>query len=359
MTPSTDAAGVGESSAKSEMAEAILGFLAEKLGGADYRIVSFTRSVEGFSWETYSIGLVWSAENGEHERHFIVHRVPRAGLLAPYRARPVYELRKALEGVPGVPVPATLWIDEEGAATGRPLYVVEKLSGNVPTPWTSDTFFADDEARRHIARQLMEITAALHAAPISIVPESLRGPAEHDPLTGIDHWHRIYREECVEPVPVLDWGFAWVYANAERMSARRCVLHGDLRTGNYMIRDGRINALLDWEEAHVGDPVQDLAHCALRLFRGRTRHASGLVPLSDLLALYEEAAGWEVSHEAFHFWSVYEAVYAAVTMHRANSIFASGATDDVRYAALGCQTHHTHRDVIDYIEAAKRGATPE
>lgn len=359
MTPSTDAAGVGESAAKSEMAEAILGFLAEKLGATDCRIVSFSRSVEGFSWETYSIGVAWSADNGELERHFIVHRVPRAGMLAPYNTRAVYELRKALEGVPGVPVPAMLWIDEEGAATGRPLYVVEKLFGKAPTPWTSDTFFANDEERRQTARQLMEITAALHAAPMSIAPTGMRGLAEQDPLSEIDYWHRIYREECVEPVPAVDWGFAWLYAHSDRMSARRCVLHGDLRTGNYMMHGGRIIALLDWEEAHVGDPVQDLAHCAFRLFRGRTRQAAGLVPVSDLLAYYEEAADWEVSHEAFHFWSVYAAIYAAVTMHRANSIYASGATNDVRYAALGLQTHHTHRDLIDYIEAAERGAAPE
>lgn len=356
MTPGTQA---DEPTAESDMAEAILGFLAEKLSAADCRIVSFVRSVEGFSWETYSIGVAWSADGREHERLFIVHRVPRAGLLAPYRVRPVYELRKALEAVPGLPTPATLWIDEAGSATGRPLYVVEKLAGSVPTPWTSHSFFANDEARRHTARQLMGIAAALHAAPISIAPAGLRGLAEQDTLSEIDHWHRIYLEECLEPVPVLDWGFAWVYANTDRMSARRCIVHGDLRTGNYMIRDGQIVALLDWEEAHVGDPVQDIAHCAFRLFRGRTRQAAGLVPLPDLLAYYEEAAGWEVSHEAFHFWSVYAAIYAAVTMNRANSLYASGASDDVRYAALGCQTHHTHRDVIDYIAAAERGAPPE
>ena len=142
------------------------------------------------------------------------------------------------------------------------------------------------------------------------------------------------------------------------MSGRRAVLHGDLRTGNYIVRDGEIVALLDWEEAHVGDPVQDLAHFALRLFRGRTRQPSGLVPLAELLAGYEKAAGWEVPQGSFRFWSVYEAVYTTVTMHRAGSLFARGATDDVRYAALDYQAHHSQRHVLDYIEAAQSGAVP-
>jgi aminoglycoside phosphotransferase (APT) family kinase protein len=348
----------GVLAADAEMADAIGTFLAEKLEAAGLRVVSFTRHVEGFSWETYAIAVAWHTDEREVERRFIVHRVPASGLLAPYRPRTVFELRKALEDIVGVPGPRALWLDEEGAATGRPLYVVEMLSGEVPSTWTSHSFFTREDARRSAARELMEIAAALHAAPLSIAPKDLRGSATRNPVSEIDHWQAIYRDECLEPVPVLDWGFAWVYANTDKISERISVVHGDFRTGNYMLRDGRIIALLDWEEAHIGDPVQDLAHCALRLFRGRTRQASGLVQLADLLAFYEDAAGWDVPREAFHFWCVYEAVYTAVTMHRANSIFASGATHDVRYAAFGCQTHHTHRDVIDYIEAAERGDEP-
>ena len=217
--------------------------------------------------------------------------MPAAGLLEPYDPRPVFELRRALEGVDGVPVPTTLWLDEQGEASGRPLYVVEKVAGEVPTQWTSDSFFADDEERRATARQLMGIAAALHAAPVELAPGGLRGSGE----TGfevVELWHELYRRDCLEPVPALDWGFAWLERNRDQLSGRRAILHGDLRTGNYLVRDGRIVAMLDFEDAHVGDPVQDLAHCALRLFRGRTRQPSGLVPLGELLAMYEEAAGW-------------------------------------------------------------------
>ncbi|MEA2143634.1 MAG: hypothetical protein QOI64_2064 [Solirubrobacteraceae bacterium] len=338
--------------------EGIRDFLAERLDAPDLRVVSLGRSVEGFSWETYSVGAEWTANGGPSESDFIVHRVPAAGLLQPYRARTVYELRKAVEGVAGVPVPATLWLDEDGGATGRPLYVVDKVDGEVPTQWTADKFFGEDAEKREVARELMRIAAALHDAPLSIAPDGLRGMAEQDPVSEIDHWFAIYKDECLEPVPILDWGFAWLYANTHRISGRQSVLHGDLRTGNYMMRDGKIVALLDWEESHVGDPVQDLAHCALRLFRGRARKPSGLVTVTELLELYEQAAGWRVPHEAFHFWSVFEAVYTAVTQHRAASLFARGATDDVRYAALGYQAHYNHRYVVDYIEAAESGTEP-
>ena len=63
-------------------------------------------------------------------------------------------------------------------------------------------------------------------------------------------------------------------------------------------------------------------------------------------------------HRAFHYWSVHEAVYTAVTMVRAAAIFAAGETHDVRYAALGYQSHHGLRHVLDYLEAARAGGPP-
>jgi aminoglycoside phosphotransferase (APT) family kinase protein len=341
-----------------DLSEAIGTFLARKLSIDQASISSFTRHVEGFSWETYEVRINWRSGAVQDERAFVVHRVPMAGLLEPYDAGLLYSLRKALEGVEGVPVPSTLWLDEHGEATGRPLYVVEKVDGQLPTQWTSDRFFQDEEQRRSTARQLMAVAAALHGAPVELAPPGLRGSGE----TGfeiVECWHEIYRSDCLEPVPALDWGFAWLFQNRERLSGRRAILHGDLRTGNYLMRAGRIVALLDFEEAHVGDPVRDLAHCALRLFRGRTRKPSGLVELADLLAMYEEASGWKVPYDAFHFWSVFEAVYTAVTQHRAASMFARGRTDDVRYAALGYQAHHHDRYVLDYIDAAERGVVPQ
>ena len=105
------------------------------------------------------------------------------------------------------------------------------------------------------ARKLMGIAAALHSAPVEVAPEAFAGRGagsrRRDPLLV-----RALRRRGLGRVPVLDWGFAWLLANTDRVSGRRAVLHGDLRTGNYIVRDGGIVALLDWEEAHLGDPCR-------------------------------------------------------------------------------------------------------
>ena len=40
---------------------------------------------------------------------------------------------------------------------------------------------------------------------------------------------------------------------------QRALLHGDFWPGNLLWRDGRLVAVIDWEDAKIGDPLEDLA----------------------------------------------------------------------------------------------------
>jgi aminoglycoside phosphotransferase (APT) family kinase protein len=44
------------------------------------------------------------------------------------------------------------------------------------------------------------------------------------------------------------------------------LLHGDFWPGNLLWRDGRLVAVIDWEEAMLGDPLADLSICRLDTF---------------------------------------------------------------------------------------------
>ena len=67
----------------------------------------------------------------------------------------------------------------------------------------------------------------------------------------------------------------------------RRLLHGDLWTGNVLWRDGGLEAVIDWEDAVIGDPLADLAiarsnlvwthgPAACRAFTSHYRNALGL-----------------------------------------------------------------------------------
>jgi len=54
------------------------------------------------------------------------------------------------------------------------------------------------------------------------------------------------------------------------------MLHGDVGPGNFMVHEGKLSAVLDWELAHAGDVHEDLAwHVGARGVQHRFWPAQG------------------------------------------------------------------------------------
>jgi aminoglycoside phosphotransferase (APT) family kinase protein len=324
----------------------IRGFLATRLGDDGLTISDLRRHIEGFSWETWELTAHWSSNGQDHDRRLIARRVPQAGLVPPYDVAGQWELARAVRPLPGVPVPEPLWVDAAGTATGRPLYFMEHVDGEVPAPWNTHTYFRDDAHRASIGGQLVRIVAAIHAAPIEQLPAGLRGRHDPDLTAEVAYWEDIYEQARDAPDPVLERAFGWLARHADAVSGHRALVHGDFRIGNAIVRGDEVVAMLDWELAHVGDPVEDLANFAHRLYRGKLKIPSGVLTIPELLAVYEQAAGWPVSMATFTYWLVFNDVRSAVSFHQAARLFADGATRDLRYAAFSRQLPYLQRHVM-------------
>jgi len=337
---------MSEGSQQAELEAGLGSFLARELGADELHLSDVRRHIEGFSWETWDVSAVWSDGPRKQRRRLIVRRVPRAGLVGPYDVGEQWELARALRRLGTIPVPEPLFVEPSGEVTGRPLYVIEYVAGDVPAPWNAHTHFPDASARRRTGRDFVEVLAAIHAVGAERLPAGMRGSTERDLAAEVAHWERVYERDRDEPVPVLERAFGWLAAHAPETSGHRALVHGDFRIGNAVLRDGRVVAMLDWELAHVGDPVEDLANFASRLYRGKLRIPSGLLTVEQLLADYREAAGWEVPAAAMRFWLVFGSVRSAVSFITAAHLFASGATDDLRYAAFSRQLPYLLRHLM-------------
>jgi aminoglycoside phosphotransferase (APT) family kinase protein len=331
---------------RATLEDGLRAFLARQLEADDVVLGDVRRHIEGFSWETWEMTARWRSGTGAQTRRLIARREPRAGLVGPYDATAQWKLAQALYPLAGIPVPEPLWLDPDGAATGRPLFFLEHVPGDVPAPWNTDTYFADEAARTRLGRRLIEILVAIHRVDLTRLPAGLRGEDDLDPSAEVRHWESVYRRDMAEPVPVLERGFGWLAAHADEVSGRRALVHGDFRIGNAIVSDGEVVAMLDWELAHVGDPVEDLANFASRLYRGRLKIPSGLLTLEQLLGAYAGEAGWEVSPAALRFWLVFGSVRSAVSFVTAARLFASGRTSDLRYAAFSRQLPYLLRHVM-------------
>ena len=75
----------------------------------------------------------------------------------------------------------------------------------------------------------------------------------------VARWEKVIDEDEREPQPIARAAIRWLKRNPPPPAQKISVVHGDYRTGNFLFdSDGNIRAILDWEMAHLGDPLEDL-----------------------------------------------------------------------------------------------------
>jgi aminoglycoside phosphotransferase (APT) family kinase protein len=324
-------------------------WLAARFGVEEVAIEDLRRHVEGWSWETYT----FTAVLGDERIGLALRREPEDGLLAPYDIEGQYALHKALLEHTELPMPGLRWLELDRGPLGMPFYVMDRVSGHVPVQWQPQdpVAFPTPEARESIGLQFVDHLAALHATD----PQRLGFAADADPyeaaLAQVEHWYERYDAHAVRRVPLLEAAAAWLRRNVA-VSGRSVLCHGDYRIGNFMLDpQGQINAVFDWELAHLGDPVEDIAWAALPLFRGRSPLWSHLLDEPAFLARYGERTGLEVTAEQLRFWTVLCFLKASATHVRAAHAFEQGR-GDLRLAALGHQLQY----VLDGLRRELRAA---
>ena len=104
------------------------------------------------------------------------------------------------------------------------------------------------------------------------------------------------------------------------------LVHRDYRTGNYLVRDGHLAAVLDWEFAGWGDPVEDIGWFLAGCWRfGRSdREAGGIGAAADFLTGYHAICGRDPRPADIHFWQVIAHVRWAVIALQQADRHASG-----------------------------------
>ena len=114
-----------------------------------------------------------------------------------------------------------------------------------------------EQARQRIPAQLGAILARLHAVPLAALPP-LRVGGAADVIATMRRALDVTRE----PHPVFELALSWLERRMPPTPATPGFVHGDFRTGNYLADESGVTAILDWEIAHLGDPLEDPAGSA-------------------------------------------------------------------------------------------------
>lgn len=170
----------------------------------------------------------------------------------------------------------------------------------------------DDVAKQHIARQFMADLATLHRQPTDgiVLSASAAGPRMSDHIVNeLNIWEAMYRE-VGEDDPLLEFAFLWLRKHVPDTDRAPVLTHGDAGPGNFMYDGGELTALIDWEFAHMGDPMDDLAWFSMRCV---------MEPVPDYFAAlrcYEEAVGAPIDRASLLYHRVLVSTRVVVIRHR-------------------------------------------
>ncbi len=241
----------------------------------------------------------------------------------------------------GVPVPEVLAASAGSEPLGAPYVVMRRVAGEtIARKILRDEQYA--EVRPKLAMQCGEILGNLHQMDPSVLPP-IADPYQLDGLRAVLDGSGVVS-------PMLELALRWLDQHRPP-TTRTTVVHGDFRHGNFIIGTDELRAVLDWELAHLGDPMEDLGWLCTRAWRfGGKGPVGGFGDYDDLFAGYQRTSGVAVDPTVAKWWELLGTVkWGVICIVQANR-HLSGGQRSVELAAIGRRLAEQEYDVLNLLE---------
>jgi aminoglycoside phosphotransferase (APT) family kinase protein len=268
---------------------------------------------------------VTHASDGSVAELYLRYQPPRPASAEPYTVWREARIYQAIRGTP-VLAPQLIAIHPSHQAI-----LTERVRGR------ADYRRVETEADRvAIARQFVHTLATLHRLPISpaLLPGYVPGRSMADCVRQeLEIWRSMYLETAARD-PLIDFALNWLFAHVPPSAGVPVLVHGDAGPGNFLFEDGRMTALLDWELAHVGDPMEDLAWFSMRSVMEPVPH------FAQLLRDYSQLSEVPLDFDRIRYHRIFVSTRVVIIRHRnvtgqpANSIVSQALNRRLLVTAL-------------------------
>jgi len=242
----------------------------------------------------------------------------------------------------GVPTPPLIAWDSE-----LRVIVTRRIAGE-SIPRRVLRLVASKPALGHeLASQCGEALAAIHSTPTNQLQGLLDLSAAVD---YVDRLEALYAR-IDPPIPVLRLGLNHLRRTPPSPTPHPTLIHGDFRNGNLLVSESGLAAVLDWELAHLGDPMEDLAWLCLRTWRfgEDDLEVGGFAALASLRAAYE-ASGGSWREDAFAWWTIARTLWWGLGLALQAQLASGGEAPSVVLAASGRRIVELEYDLLTLLE---------
>jgi aminoglycoside phosphotransferase (APT) family kinase protein len=322
-------------------------YLAPKLAAPDLVVSDLARIPGGASRETYRFRARYAKDGKSIERALILRRDPAASLIETDRTTEFRAYRAFHEL--GLPVPEPIALELDAAALERPFFIMEEI-----TDCAVGSILAPDPYGPHrekVGQQFWSVLGRIAKPdPGDIGLGDFDGA--QDTVACWSHelarWEKVIDEDESEPQPIARAAIRWLRRNPPPPAQKISVVHGDYRTGNFLVdANGDIRAILDWEMAHLGDPLEDLAWALDPLWsHGDPAHPAGTVARDRAIAIWEESGGLCAETQALAWWEIFASLKGLAIWISAAREYAEGRNTEAVNAFSGWYCLAFHNKVL-------------
>jgi aminoglycoside phosphotransferase (APT) family kinase protein len=297
----------------------------------EVKVTALNRLPLGASRETYRFDAqVQKADGTEEALRLILRRDPPASHVDSDR-RTEFESYRAIYGH-GIPVPRMILLESDPAILGGAISIAEDLRGF----HNSEYQLQQPDWAKHLpglSRQMwgyMGKLAAVDTTKLNL--ESFMKPAtvQNAARQQLDYWVETFRRNQVGAEPIMEAAIRLLDRTCP-VAKKLAMVHGDFRAGNFLYDDaGQIQAILDWEMAHIGDPLEDLGWSINRVFSfGKDERRSGLALRHEAIAYWEQASGMKADADALAWYELFACLKGQALWVSTATVWESGKNRDI------------------------------
>lgn len=297
----------------------------------------------GASRETYRFRALVDGQT----RPLILRRDPPGSLIETDR-RIEYEAIRSFQQA-GVPAPVPVALEVEGAELERPFFIMEQVMvGAASSPFQPRAY---GEHARVIGEQFFGILGRIAGADPASLP--VGAVAEAPALDQcwkreLDYWAGVIDVDELHPQPIVRAAIRRLYARPPPPAQKISLVHGDYRSGNFL-HDGKgtITAILDWEMAHLGDPLEDFGWATDPLWaHGDPAIVAGMVSKSEAIAIWEAASGLKIDLAVLAWWELFASVKGQAIWTSSAKEYVDGGLKEPILAFSGWITARRHDEIL-------------
>ena len=243
----------------------------------------------------------------------------------------------------GAPVPIILAVSKNEEELGDS-YIMHFVEGES----IARKILRDKEYKKALpvlAYQCGEAIARIHNVDIDNFSFLPKKPAE-DQLEDLYSTYQSFEQ----PSPVFEYTYLWL-KEQDFSNFQESLVHGDFRLGNIIVNGEGLQSIIDWELAHIGNPLQDLGWVCGNSWRfGKNdKVVGGFGELEDLLKGYNSISKFQVNNEMVKCWQVFGTFRWGVICLIQAYAHLNGTINSIEKAAIGRRVSETEIDIVDLL----------